>query len=218
MGNLLSFIGTASALITVIIGTLTLVINAISYQKLKKTMSSSIEISLEISFERLFKSRLVKYLNILINFSMYKKILKEKVNKKETGQERTPELAVTELVVRHNAKNNTLAYIYAGLSLLVYIVGIRLEIFQPNYIFQLFIILMIVIIFTKQKILEYRLQKGYYGTNEYELRQILRFISDEKNKNYFNGDGSSRKIFPSTEEAVKFESDLKEFEAWGGKA
>ncbi|OUB77059.1 hypothetical protein BK744_09295 [Bacillus thuringiensis serovar zhaodongensis] len=208
MTQLLSVITIASAL-------LILLNHIFDYKKLKNSMKTSIREVIAVTIGSVFNSNFLNLLNLILNYGLYKDYLLKVKNKKiETLNK---EFAVTELVIRHNSKNNTLAYIFGGFSILAYIVGIRLNLFQPNYIFQFLTILMILIVFIKQKILQYRLKKGYFGTNEYELRQILRFIADEKNKDYFKGDGKGRKIFSSAEDTAEFKEEISEFEAWGGK-
>lgn len=187
------------------------------FKKLRKSGEVSGDGSIRevLDVTSVFKWTVMKFLDFFFNYGMYKDYLL-KVKNKKSGASKN-EFAVTELVIRHNAKNNTLAYILGGLSILAYIVGIQLDLFQPNYIFQFLTVLMIFIVFIKQKILQFRLKKGYFGTNEYELRQILRFIADEKNKDYFKGDGKGRKIFSSTADTAEFKEEISEFEAWGGK-
>ncbi|MEZ2369612.1 hypothetical protein [Bacillus sp. RCC_6_1] len=210
--KLLSFFVTATVLLTV-------VFTVFDYKKLRKSVEvfpdGSIRKIVDVSVGSVVKSTALKFLIFFFNYGLYKDYLLKAKNKKSGASKE--EFAVTELVIRHNAKNNTLAYILGGLSILAYIVGIQLDLFQPNYIFQFLTIFMIFVVFIKQKILQFRLKKGYFGTNEYELRQILRFIADEKNKDYFKGDGKGRKIFSSTEDTAEFKEEISGFEAWGGK-
>lgn len=53
-----------------------------------------------------------------------------------------------------------------------------------------------------QKILEFRIAKGYYGSNEYEAREMLRFVAENSDGTNFS-DGTGLMPFPA-EDMTKF--------------
>jgi hypothetical protein len=73
-----------------------------------------------------------------------------------------------------------------------------------------FLLGLILILFTNQTALEYRIRKGLYGNNEYEAREILQFIIDHADKTDFTSGGKSKKLLPDAE----IEQILKEAPAF----
>lgn len=48
-------------------------------------------------------------------------------------------------------------------------------------------------------LIEYRVKNGWYGTNEYEAREIISFIISHANKDDFNDSGGLKKVIPEPE-------------------
>ncbi|WP_338573777.1 hypothetical protein V6L78_01915 [Pseudomonas canadensis] len=52
-------------------------------------------------------------------------------------------------------------------------------------------------IYVDHKLIEYRVRRGWYGKNEFESREIIRFILAHADKNDFNDQGGLKKVIPS---------------------
>ncbi|NMX72651.1 hypothetical protein HBO23_06695 [Pseudomonas sp. WS 5532] len=52
-------------------------------------------------------------------------------------------------------------------------------------------------IFIDHKLIEYRINKGWYGKNEFESREIIRFVLAHADKNDFNDQGGLKKVIPA---------------------
>lgn len=50
-----------------------------------------------------------------------------------------------------------------------------------------------------QKLIEYRVKNGWYGKNEFETREIIKFIISHANKDDFNDSGGLKKLIPEPE-------------------
>ena len=61
-------------------------------------------------------------------------------------------------------------------------------------------LMLVVTILVNQKILEYRIKKGYYGDNLYEMKEIISFITEHSDKNDFSDGDKLKKVFPELEE------------------
>lgn len=63
-----------------------------------------------------------------------------------------------------------------------------------------FVILVVVVgwvaIYVDHKLIEYRVTKGWYGKNEFESREIIRFIISHANKDDFNDRGGLKRVIP----------------------
>ncbi len=47
-----------------------------------------------------------------------------------------------------------------------------------------------------QKLINYRIQKGWYGKNEFEAKEIINYIISHSNKDDFNDSGGLKKVIP----------------------
>lgn len=163
----------------------------VQYQKKQK--------SLEESFEVLEKALL----------ELHDSSLKEQEQKQKKRS-----LALTSLIVKHTSKANTSSYLYLTFSFIVYNLLVFTGIIISNSTVPLLILVLACIIFIRQRILVYRIQTGQYGSNEYEAREVLKFILDETNHHYFNGSGGTPAIF--SEDNLKEVHDLIESHNLGG--
>lgn len=101
-------------------------------------------------------------------------------------------------LLQKKVKSNTFTYFALIFSLLVeFLIGTLNPLFFNNRIILLTCIL-IVLSFTNQLILKYRVKKGLYGTNYLEAREIITFIFNEQN-NGGNGRGKTKLVFPEEE-------------------
>ncbi|MDR7246846.1 hypothetical protein [Priestia megaterium] len=182
-----------------------------------------------------FKSDLGKSIDITINRPAYKylqhvrkvTVTREgKVVEKEVQianeepmekKENTKSLVLTSLIVKHTSRSNTFAYMYFIGSLFLYLTFTYLGILEEGILVPCVTILFILVIFIRQQILLYRVKHGHYGSNEYEVREMLNFILDEENKKYFDGKGGKPVII--TEENVnEIKKSVKDFNYGGIKA
>ena len=51
-----------------------------------------------------------------------------------------------------------------------------------------------------QKVLDYRIKKGFYGTTAYEVKEIVEFVSEHSDKSDFTDSGQTKKLAPDSEE------------------
>ncbi|MFA6899068.1 MAG: hypothetical protein WC256_02540 [Desulfurivibrionaceae bacterium] len=56
-----------------------------------------------------------------------------------------------------------------------------------------------------QKMLEYRIKRGYYGTNGYEVKEIVQFIQSHSDKSDFIDKNGIKKLLPAPEEKIETE-------------
>lgn len=101
-------------------------------------------------------------------------------------------------LLQKKIKSNTFTYFALVFSLFIeLLLGTLNPLFFNNRIILLTCIL-IILSFTNQLILKYRVKKGLYGTSYLEAREIITFIFNEQN-NGGNGRGKTKLVFPKEE-------------------
>lgn len=92
------------------------------------------------------------------------------------------------------------------------IIYLCLSIFQivtPNLLAVLFLILITLIIIANHKAYEYRIDHGFFGNNEFEAREIIKFIISKSNNSDLINGGKFPKLFPEVEiEGQAFEKEV----------
>ncbi|MGE7665818.1 hypothetical protein ACQKMN_08855 [Ureibacillus composti] len=161
-----------------------------------------------------FKSKVAKAADFTFNHKAYS-LVKVEVKKKERGEANT--FAFTSLIVKHTSKANTMAYFYLILSFLSYLILTYLGFAKEVPAIPILIAAITMIIFVRQRILVYRIKKGLYGSNEKEVREILHFVLDEKNKHYFDGKGGKTPVF-DINNLEELEHTIKDYQLEGVKA
>lgn len=59
-----------------------------------------------------------------------------------------------------------------------------------------------ILLWSDQLILAYRIRRGYYATNQHEAKEFLRFLLAHADKGDFSDGDGARRIFPTPEELV----------------
>ncbi|WP_336994259.1 hypothetical protein [Lelliottia amnigena] len=119
---------------------------------------------------------------------------KEAQQKKEID-ERLKKYTITQLFLVDEKQNILKAKCVLVLSVIlcVAIPYFMLDSLRLLYIVPLTLMLLL---FVKEGILSFRIERGYFGANKFEAVQLLSYIEENKNKIDFNGPGGSkRKVF-----------------------
>jgi hypothetical protein len=67
-----------------------------------------------------------------------------------------------------------------------------------------------------QKLVNYRIRKGWYGKNEFEAKEIINFILSHSNKDSFNDSGGLKRTIPLPE--IETEKEMLDLQGLGGLA
>jgi hypothetical protein len=161
-----------------------------------------------------FKSTVAKAADFTFNNKAYG-LVKVEVKKKERGENNT--FTFTSLIVKHTSKANTMAYFYLILSFLSYLILTFFGLAKEEPVIPILIAAIAMIVFIRQRILVYRIKKGLYGSNEHEVREILHFVLDEKNKHHFDGKGGKTPVFDISN-LEELENTIKDYHLEGVKA
>jgi hypothetical protein len=85
-----------------------------------------------------------------------------------------------------NSKTYTIGFITFGAIVLYQIIAISLEWSVMNQLVLYFSAFFILLCYTKQKLFEYRVKKGFYGTCYSEAKELVKFIVEQNNQNKGN--------------------------------
>lgn len=109
------------------------------------------------------------------------------------------ENSIVGLLIKQKFDKETNAYWVLLGAVAVNFLFVTLGFIQFNLYTLLFLIILIGLLYVNQKVLRYRIAKGYYGTNEYEVREIIQFILDHSDKTDFTDGDGMKKLMPDPE-------------------
>ena len=112
------------------------------------------------------------------------------------------ETTIIGMMMGKKIKKDTRAYLLLFAGLVTYLL-FGLFTSQINLFGLMLIILAILALQLNQKVTEYRIKKGFFGTNYYEAREIIQFIVENADENFYSG-GKIKEILP---EAIVFEEE-----------
>lgn len=114
-------------------------------------------------------------------------------DKKKTVKRKGATETVTQLYLVKSKVENLRAKFIAVIGLLV--LAIASFFLSQSLLICLVPITFFFILELKIRILEFRVDNGFFGTNRLEVLQLLQFITDKKNKDDFDGRNGKRKVF-----------------------
>jgi hypothetical protein len=134
--------------------------------------------------------------SLFLNAGLYNALARKLLGTVQFKEKETVSDTLIGAMLNKKAKIYTRSYLYLVLSIILYIganllIGIKIE---PFVIYANIFFLALTLI--NQKTLEFRITNGYYGSNEYESREILRFIAENSDGTNFSG-GTGLKSFPA---------------------
>ncbi|MBO1924368.1 hypothetical protein [Thiomicrorhabdus sp. 6S3-12] len=174
-----------------------------SVQRLNDLLNKSSSVLL------VFENRAIKvrFKSKNIYFIFYKMVLKnliiavtELISKNINGgtSEQVLKNAIVGLLVLNKGKEILNSYLSIVLAVIVYFV--YLVIFQKeiSLVFSFFIIGLFISLYINQRALTFRINKGVYGNNKYEAKELMAFIEENfENDDFTDGSGHLLKIYPS---------------------
>ncbi|WP_318506777.1 hypothetical protein [Photobacterium leiognathi] len=111
------------------------------------------------------------------------------------------------MLVGNKMKQDTKSYLFIIGALLLHVSFSLFGVVSLNYWLMSFLLFMFSGLTLNQKVLEYRIRNGFYGTNEYEAREIISFIDQNADDNDF-GNGGDKKLFQETDKFNSYETGI----------
>lgn len=109
------------------------------------------------------------------------------------------------MLVGRKIKQDTKSYIYLLIGLLVHISLYFFGVTDINIYLITGLIFLVGALSVNQKITEYRIRKGYYGSTPYEVREIIKYIEEHSDPNDFSDGDGKKALFQDAEESAERE-------------
>lgn len=118
-------------------------------------------------------------------------------------QESQKSQSIVEIMIDNKGNKVQKAYILLAITLLAQLGFAYFTKSEVNNWFMFLTLFLAGVIYLNQVILEYRIKKGLYGTNDYEAREIIEFIFTNAEYIDLSGGGGAKRIFPEPEKETK---------------
>ncbi|CAH8188383.1 hypothetical protein [Vibrio aestuarianus] len=152
--------------------------------------------------KRVFKANsLLLDVSMLLNssaFSVVETLAKQIADSDGSAKDRKANTIVGVMLLE-KAKKGT---IQQTILILAIVAHLFIVWFTPSDISQfvlLFLAVLLLAVFVDQKLIEFRIRKGWYGSNEFETRELIEFITLHSNKDDFNDGSGAKRIIPNPE-------------------
>ncbi len=142
------------------------------------------------------RNRALKIFAIYINVSLFKALenISEQIAKSTDSDKKAK--TVVGLMISEKMKKSSRAQLFLFLALIAN-VAISFVFDNSVSIFvMVFVSILLLCIQIDHKLIEYRVNKGWYGKNEFETLEIIEFIIAHADKNDFNDSGGLKKVIP----------------------
>ncbi|MBE4467420.1 hypothetical protein HJ014_22615 [Vibrio parahaemolyticus] len=97
------------------------------------------------------------------------------------------------------AKKGTVQQAILISSIAVYVSSVWFMNSDINQFVLLFLAFLLLAVFVDQKLMEFRVRKGWYGSNEVETRELIEFITLHSDKDDFNDGSGAKRIISNPE-------------------
>ncbi|MEW6659431.1 MAG: hypothetical protein AB1424_12300 [Thermodesulfobacteriota bacterium] len=112
------------------------------------------------------------------------------------------EQSIDEIISNNKLRKSAVTYFILFISCIVFIL---VHTYYPSKSFNLvtaFILFVMMILFINNSILEYRISKGYYGSNDHEAREIINFILTLPSNTDFRNGAAFKNLYQIQEDRV----------------
>lgn len=136
------------------------------------------------------KSSAYMHLWVFLNSGLVNTIL-DRTLSSETVSE-MDKSTVIGMLLGERIERDTKSYIYLLIALLASLLFPLVSSISINFWVVGIVLLMFSLLTLNHKVIEYRVTNGYYGSNEYEAREIIAYIETHSEPDDFNSDGRKR--------------------------
>lgn len=136
---------------------------------------------------------------ILINSALISAISTlYKESEGESDEKRKSNTIVGVMLLERLKKSTKLQFILV-LCLILNVLISLIPAIEFSYFLLALVSVMLLSIHADQQLIRYRIRKGWYGTNEFEAKEIINFIISHSNKDDFNDSGGLKRVIPLPE-------------------
>ncbi|HAT2715243.1 TPA: hypothetical protein ACSP71_003187 [Aeromonas hydrophila] len=152
--------------------------------------------------KRVFKANsLLLEASMLLNssaFSVVETLAKQIADSDGSAKDRKANTIVGVMLLE-KAKKGTIQQSILILAIVAHLFIVWLTGSDISQFVLLFLAVLLLAVFVDQKLIEFRIRKGWYGSNEFETRELIEFITLHSNKDDFNDGNGAKRIIPNPE-------------------
>jgi ABC-type cobalt transport system substrate-binding protein len=116
-------------------------------------------------------------------------------NEKSKIRKKYPGLSVVGILALKRERNSNYAISAICIGLMIYLLCSSFAEITTNRAVILILMICVLLIFTREKLISYRVSKGYFGQNESEAREIIKFIINNSENIDFTDGGKRKSLF-----------------------
>jgi hypothetical protein len=138
----------------------------------------------------------LKKFSIYVNASLFKTLanISEQIVKSSDTDKKAK--TVVGLMLSEKMRKSSRAQLFLFLALIVNVAGSLVLDNSVSVFVMVFVSILLFCIQIDHKLIEYRVNKGWYGKNEFETLEIIEFIIAHAEKNDFNDSGGLKRVIP----------------------
>lgn len=152
--------------------------------------------------KRVFRANsLLLDVSMLLNssaFSVVETLAKQIADSDESAKDRKANTIVGVMLLE-KAKKGTIQQAILILAIVAHLFIVWFTASDISQFVLLFLTVLLLAVFLDQKLIEFRIRKGWYGSNEFETRELIEFITLHSNKDDFNDGNGAKRIIPNPE-------------------
>lgn len=146
---------------------------------------------------------------IYLNSSLVSAISKIHEDIRKSSPDQKKSKTIVGIMLQDKLKRSSKSQIVLILCLVLNLILSSLSIVSFSHFLLVLVSLCILAIHVDQKLIDYRVMKGWYGKNKFEANEIINFIISHANKDDFNDSGGLKRVIPLPEvEAEKEKSGV----------
>ncbi|MFM5568164.1 hypothetical protein [Aeromonas veronii] len=138
------------------------------------------------------KSRLYKHIWVFLNSGLVNTVLDNSIKSDSVSE--IDKSTVIGMLLGDRMQKDTKSYIYLAIALLASFLFPLLSGLEINFWVVGAVLVMFSLLTLNHKVIEYRVSHGYYGSNEYEVREIISYIERHSDPDDFDSTGW-KKVF-----------------------
>ncbi len=135
----------------------------------------------------------------MILFYLFNKSITSVVNGWVSSKNITKKVTLYGLIALQKKKETLDAIVYLSYTVTIYIIVVLFNIMPLHLSIAVLLVTLIITVFVRYIAFIYRITNGHYGTTEYEVREIARFLITHADEHYGGGGGPLKQLdrFPS---------------------
>lgn len=117
----------------------------------------------------------------------------------KSDKKKEKETTIVGMILGNKIKSSSISYSILFGALLVHLIFLKFSFNEVNGFFIFIVSIGMLLTYLDQKLIILRINKGWYGRNEYEAREIIDYIINHSNKDDFTDGDGLKKVLPNAQ-------------------